>query len=144
MKIYLDFDGTVVDHEYPRIGEYNNGCFEIIKKLQDAGHEIILNTYRADCDNGTLENAIDFINESKKYFVDKSTDNTLKPLDGVERYKIHPTVWDWNKMLSENIMFIDDITPNMPLINSSVRREWRVDWNVLDKEFIEHNMYKNC
>lgn len=141
MTIYLDFDGTVVDHEYPRIGKYNNGCFEIIKKLQNAGHKIILNTYRANCNNGTLERAIEFINESKSYFIDKSEDNTLNPLDGVERYKIHPTEWNWNKMLSENIMFIDDITPKIPLSCSDVYGECKVNWDELDKQFIEHNMY---
>lgn len=57
MKIYLDFDGTVVEHAYPRIGRDNFGCVEIIRRLQDAGHEIVLNTYRADCANGSLEAA---------------------------------------------------------------------------------------
>ena len=43
-KIYLDFDGTCVEHRYPEIGKYNFGAIEVIEKLQQAGHNIILNT----------------------------------------------------------------------------------------------------
>ena len=46
MNIFLDFDGTVVEHKYPAIGKYNQGAFDVVKKLIDAGHNIILNTYR--------------------------------------------------------------------------------------------------
>jgi hypothetical protein len=63
MEIYLDFDGTVVEHQYPKMGRCNFGCFEVIKKLQNAGHVIILNTYRADCEDGTLEEALKLIND---------------------------------------------------------------------------------
>jgi len=48
MNIFLDFDGTVVEHKYPAIGKYNQGAFDVVKKLIDAGHNIILNTYRVE------------------------------------------------------------------------------------------------
>ena len=51
MQIFLDFDGTVVEHYYPLIGAYNPGCKEVISKLQQAGHEVILNTYRVEIDD---------------------------------------------------------------------------------------------
>ena len=37
MIIYLDFDGTVVEHAYPENGELNPGSFETIQNynLQD-------------------------------------------------------------------------------------------------------------
>ena len=57
MNIYLDFDGTVVEHDYPEIGKLNPGALEVIKKLQDAGHTIILNTMRVEFNDGTLEEA---------------------------------------------------------------------------------------
>ena len=55
MTIQLDFDGTVVEHLYPEIGRENFGCMPIIKKLQDAGHTIVLNTYRADLNKEKLK-----------------------------------------------------------------------------------------
>lgn len=65
MIIYLDFDGTVVEHDYPRIGKLNPNSLEVVKKLQDAGHTIILNTMRAEFDDGSMQEALDFINQNE-------------------------------------------------------------------------------
>lgn len=61
MEIYLDFDGTVVEHQYPFIGQYNEGCIEIIDKLNEAGHEIVINTMRVEFDHKLLMEALKFI-----------------------------------------------------------------------------------
>jgi hydroxymethylpyrimidine pyrophosphatase-like HAD family hydrolase len=45
--IAVDFDGTVVTHEYPRIGVPVPNAIETLKKLQAAGHRIILYTMRS-------------------------------------------------------------------------------------------------
>ena len=55
MLIQLDFDGTVVEFDYPKIGLLNPGSVEVIDKLRKAGHDIVLNTYRADLNDGTLD-----------------------------------------------------------------------------------------
>lgn len=55
--IAIDFDGTIVEDAYPRIGKPMVFAFETIKKLQEDGHRLILWTYR----NGKkLEEAIEF------------------------------------------------------------------------------------
>jgi len=46
MRISIDFDGTIVTHEYPRIGKPIPNAIEVIRKLYEAGHELILWTYR--------------------------------------------------------------------------------------------------
>ena len=46
MRIAVDFDGTIVEHEYPRIGKPIEGAIPALIKLQEAGHELILWTYR--------------------------------------------------------------------------------------------------
>ena len=61
MVIYLDFDGTVVEHQYPIIGQPNPNCFEVLDKLIKAGHKIILNTMRVEFQDGTLEEAISYV-----------------------------------------------------------------------------------
>ena len=41
MKIAVDFDGTIVEHDYPRIGKINLFAFETLKQLQKEGHDLI-------------------------------------------------------------------------------------------------------
>lgn len=46
--ISCDFDGTIVKHAFPNIGEPMENAFEVMKKLQEAGFGLILNTCRED------------------------------------------------------------------------------------------------
>jgi hypothetical protein len=63
MKIYLDFDGTVVEHFYPLIGAYNPGAIEVLYLLQAKGYELILNTYRSEIKDSSLNEALHYINQ---------------------------------------------------------------------------------
>lgn len=47
MKIAIDFDGTIVEHRYPEIGEEMLFAFDTLKALQKQGHQLILWTFRA-------------------------------------------------------------------------------------------------
>jgi len=42
MIIGVDFDGTIVEHEYPRIGLEVPMAFDVLKKIQENNHQIIL------------------------------------------------------------------------------------------------------
>lgn len=44
--IAVDFDGTIVEDDYPNIGKPKLFAFDTMKKLQDEGHRLILWTYR--------------------------------------------------------------------------------------------------
>lgn len=46
MKIAVDFDGTIVEHRYPAIGEVKPFAFETLRELQKRGHQLLLWTYR--------------------------------------------------------------------------------------------------
>ena len=46
MYIAVDFDGTCVTHDYPRIGK-EIGATKVLKRLVEAGHKLILNTMRS-------------------------------------------------------------------------------------------------
>ncbi|MDB3977193.1 hydrolase [Flavobacteriaceae bacterium] len=46
LTIAIDFDGTIVENAYPKIGKPIIFAFETIKKLQENRHRIILWTYR--------------------------------------------------------------------------------------------------
>ncbi len=54
MYICLDFDGTVVDHRYPEIGEPVPKALDYLRKLQLGGARIILWTMRADSEDAPL------------------------------------------------------------------------------------------
>ncbi len=58
MIIAVDFDGTIVTHEYPKIGKEIPFAIETLKRLQDEfQHQIILWTVR---EGKELEEAIEF------------------------------------------------------------------------------------
>jgi len=44
--IAVDFDGTIVEHKYPAIGEEMVFAFATLKALQEKGHRLILWTIR--------------------------------------------------------------------------------------------------
>lgn len=46
LNIAIDFDGTIVEDAYPKIGKPIIFAFETIKKLQENRHRVILWTYR--------------------------------------------------------------------------------------------------
>ena len=46
MKIAVDFDGTIVAHKYPTIGEELLFAIETLKELQRQQHQLILWTFR--------------------------------------------------------------------------------------------------
>ena len=54
MIIAIDFDGTVVTHEFPRISK-DIGSISVLKELIKAGHKLILWTMRSDIDNPTSD-----------------------------------------------------------------------------------------
>ena len=143
MKIYLDFDGTVVEHDYPKMGRCNYGCFEIIKKLQDAGHEIILNTYRSELDSKSLSDALTMINNRAYMFIKdrgKRDEFNLDPMKSTEK-KIHPWPWDLDYYLSQKIAFIDDTSTGVPLKKACMANGKMVDWGEVDRQFEQKGFY---
>ncbi|MBL4642730.1 MAG: HAD hydrolase family protein [Flavobacteriaceae bacterium] len=59
--IAIDFDGTIVEDAYPKVGTPMIFAFETIKKLQEDGHRLILWTYRS---GRKLQEAVDFCKEN--------------------------------------------------------------------------------
>lgn len=48
LVVAVDFDGTVVEHEYPDVGADVPGAVKVLKKLVAAGVRIVLWTMRSD------------------------------------------------------------------------------------------------
>jgi len=57
IKIAVDFDGTIVEHEYPEIGKEKLFAFQTLKELEKLGARLILWTFRAGKE---LDEAVEF------------------------------------------------------------------------------------
>jgi hypothetical protein len=115
ITIAVDFDGTIVEHDYPNIGAPVPKAIETLRKLVDAGHNIILYTMRHD---RGLADAIDYM-----------TMNNI-PLYGVNK---NPTQEMWTespKVYAE--IYIDDAALGCPLIYPVNNRPY-VDWIEVEK-----------
>lgn len=65
LTIAVDFDGTIVENRFPKIGKPIMFAIETLKKLQEEGHQLILWTYR----NGAeLKEAVEFCNNKGIFF----------------------------------------------------------------------------
>jgi hypothetical protein len=126
MQIFLDFDGTVVEHYYPLIGAYNQGCSEVVSMLQALGHEVILNTYRVEIEDESLKEAIDFLNSLP--LAKRISKRTSK--------KVHPSPWNIEDARQVGKLFIDDIAVGIPLIDAPVSGGKMVDWEAIKKQLI--------
>ncbi len=127
MNIYLDFDGTVVEHDYPQIGKLSPNSLEVIKKLQDAGHSIILNTMRVEFEDDSMQEALDFINLNEEVIGINISRQTEQ--------KIYPQRWNLDKI--EDDIYIDDIAPNIPLVKATMVDGRMVDWLKIEKQLLK-------
>jgi len=57
IKIAIDFDGTIVEHEYPAIGKEKLFAFQTLKELEKRGAKLILWTFRTGKE---LEEAVEY------------------------------------------------------------------------------------
>jgi len=71
IKIAVDFDGTIVEHDYPKIGKEKLFAFRTLKELEKQGARLILWTFRSGKE---LEEAVEYcrINGIEFYAVNKN------------------------------------------------------------------------
>jgi hydroxymethylpyrimidine pyrophosphatase-like HAD family hydrolase len=82
LTIAVDFDGTIVEHKYPVIGEEMLFAFSTLKALEKEGHRLILWTYRAgkELDEAVeycKKNGIEFYAVNKNYPEEKFESETM-------------------------------------------------------------------
>ncbi|WP_296313505.1 BT0820 family HAD-type phosphatase [Winogradskyella sp. UBA3174] len=84
--IAVDFDGTIVDDAYPKIGKTRIFAFETLKRLRQDGHRLILWTYRS---GGKLEEAVGFCKENGIEFYAVNASFPQERFDYSRSRKIH-------------------------------------------------------
>jgi hydroxymethylpyrimidine pyrophosphatase-like HAD family hydrolase len=80
MTIAVDFDGTIVTHEYPNIGKEIPFAVQTLKMLQDDGHKLILWTVREgdllrDAIQWCREKGLEFYAANKDYPEEEEQNN---------------------------------------------------------------------
>jgi len=116
MDICVDFDGTLVDHCYPEIGQPVPEAIKWLKKFQSYGARIILYTMRSDNekDGPILTQAVNYIKAA-----------------GVALYGVNhnPAQDDWTKSPKAYAdLYIDDSAVGCPLVQIKGFTRPCVDW----------------
>ncbi len=139
MIIAIDFDGTCVTHEFPKIGK-EIGAAPVLRKLIESGYKLILFTMRSDIVNPTgtdnelhLESG-NYLTEALNWFKDNNI-----PLYGVQT---NPTQHTWTtspKAYAQ--LYIDDAALGCPLM-MDVRLSERpfVNWSEVEEQLILRNI----
>jgi hypothetical protein len=88
--IAIDFDGTVVEDAYPKIGKPKLFAFETLLHLKKDGHRLILWTYRS---GQRLEEAVEFCKENGLEFYAVNKSFPEEQLDYTKSRKIHADIF---------------------------------------------------
>ena len=130
MVICVDFDGTCVTHEFPKIGK-DIGAVRTLKKLVDNGHKLVLFTMRSDDDNGPSEEFPDehggtYLTDAVNWFKEHDI-----PLYGIQR---NPEQTWTTSPKAYGHLYIDDAALGCPLKwNFKLAKRSFVDWQVVEK-----------
>jgi hypothetical protein len=120
MIIAVDFDGTCVTHEYPKIGRFI-GAEPVLKELVGAGHSLILWTMRS---GKHLEDAVQWFNEREI------------PLFGING---NPQQGAWTKSPKAYAqLYIDDAALGTPLCSGLNGERPFVDWKKVREILLLH------
>lgn len=115
--IAVDFDGTCVTHEYPRVGK-EIGAARVLSRLVEEGHKLILFTMRSG------ESLVD----AEKWF----------EIHGIPLYGIqtNPTQSSWTQSPKAYAhLYIDDAALGIPLVYVSPRPY--VNWSAVEELLID-------
>lgn len=127
ITIVIDFDGTCVTHEFPKIGK-DIGAIPVLKELIKKGHNLILFTMRSDIEKPKSDNPLItakggmYLTDAVKWF----EKNDIK-LYGIQT---NPTQKNWThspKAYGE--LIIDDAALGCPLVaNKEYSDKPYADW----------------
>lgn len=131
MDIVIDFDGTCVTHDFPRVGK-DIGAEPVLKKLIKNGHRLILFTMRSDLNESTYRNqgkelpAGNYLQDSVDWFRERKIE-----LYGIQR---NPSQDSWtNSPKAYGQLIIDDAALGCPLVfDDNLSERPFVDWQAVE------------
>ncbi len=90
MVIAVDFDGTIVEDNYPEIGEPKIFAFETLLEMQKSNHQLILWTKRTGQE---LEDAVEFCRKYGVVFYAVNASYPEEKFDGTASRKVNCEVF---------------------------------------------------
>lgn len=109
--VCVDFDGTCVKHEYPKIGEDVPNAVNVLKKLNENQVKIILWTIRSG----------EFLQEAVNWFVERDIELWAVNKNPQQRF--------WSKSpKAYALVYIDDAAIGCPLIYPEDNTKPYTDW----------------
>lgn len=124
MIIAVDFDGTIVTHEYPEIGRPVLGAIETLKCLISNGHKVFLWTMRGS----KRYEGRDLLREAVEYCED----------NGINLCSVNqsPSQFSTSKKQYAQL-YIDDAALGCPLINGDGWDRPYVNWYKVGEKLLE-------
>ena len=141
MTIAVDFDGTIVTHEYPKIGKERTFATDTLKHLIQDGHKLILWTVR---EGELLDEAVNWCKERGVEFYAINRDYPEEEQENNNHFsrKLKVNLWiddrnlggipDWGtiyRMIRENLTWEDMMSENSndgyyPQENKKKKKWW--------------------
>lgn len=120
--IAVDFDGTCVDHQFPKVGLCAPRSVEVLRRLTANGAKLILWTMRSNSEEGNyLDHAINWF---KVWNI---------PLYGIQE---NPAQKSWTSSpKAYAAAYIDDAAVGCPLIHPEGFKSPCVNWDAVEEWF---------
>lgn len=123
LTIAVDFDGTCVTHDYPKVGK-DIGAIPVLRDLVSSGNDLILYTMRS---GKQLQDALSWF-----------YDNNI-PLYAAQRNPTQDTWTSSPKCYAQ--IYIDDAALGVPLkFDGNLSHRPFIDWELVKKILIERNV----
>ena len=123
LLIAVDFDGCIVYHRFPEIGDLCPGACHVLRKLENAGHRIILWTCRTNHDLRAAVRIVEYLGIRLHGW----NSNRLE-----DEYPGSPKVYA--------DIYIDDKGLGCPLVHPEDGTPPYVDWPVVENILIERGV----
>ena len=123
MVISIDFDGTVVEHRYPKIGEEIPHATETLRKLMEDGHKLVLWTVR---EGRLLDEAVEWCRERGVEF--SAINETLRADTGEHNHNTRKIDAD---------LYIDDC-------NIGGRFDWETAYHMIHDNLSYHGILREA
>ena len=140
MIIAIDFDGTIVEHRFPEIGDPVPYALNFIKALKENGHQIFLWTIRSNYE------VVRFDNGGKVYqrriesvYLDKACQFLKENGIELDGYNESPYIVSTSNKQFANY-YIDDTALGTPMMKDSSGHYSCVDWKELGKLMVQKHL----
>lgn len=128
--ICIDFDGTCVTHEFPKVGR-DIGAQRVLKRLVESGHKLILWTMRSD----GREDGSTPLGDAVKWF----------EINGIPLFAINcnPDQASWTSSPKAYAqLYIDDAALGAPLLPGLPGEKAFICWQTVEKWLFEESSPK--